>query len=408
MRILVVSNTPFLPPAAGNRARIAAMLEHLTGAGHTIGLLLLPAVDVAEWDVEAMRARLAWVEVAAPLPEGPVGHLRERLRRLLARGVARPGEPLGIDDWCPSWFRAVVQDRVHRWTPDVVIVEYVFLSACLDGLASVHPFRTVIDTHDVMHRRRAVYGAVGLAPQWFDTTAAEERRGLLRADLVLAITEDDAVALGALVPERRILTVPHAPAIRPMPLDRTRPRRLLLVASYNDLHVEGFGWFVREVWPRLRAADPTVELVVCGTIAEKLGALPEGVVARGFVADLDGEYAAARVIVCPILAGTGLAVKAVDALCHGRPVVTTPVGATGLATGETAGVLVADGGEAFANAVLDLLDDPARWERAAEAARVQATRRFAPAIVFAPLLDALTNRDGTDRGQSSTPSRTET
>ena len=377
MRILVLSNTPFLPADAGNRARIDRMLAHLAGAGHEIAMLMLPAPDRPEWDEDGMRARLAWLEVASD-PDAP--RPLARARRLVTRALRGATAALGVDDWCPPWFRARARDCVASWAPDVVLVEYVFLSACLDGLPPARRPVTVIDAHDVMHRRRAVYDTVGLAPQWFHTTADEERRGLARADVVLAIQDEEAGAFRALVPDRLVLTVPHAEPVRPAPPDAAEPRRLLFVASYNDVNVRGLAWLLDDVWPRLDAA----ELVVCGTIAAKLGALPAGVVARGFVPSLDDEYAAARVVVCPALGGTGLAVKAVSALCHGRPIVATPAAAAGLAHGDAEGVLVGADAHAFAAAVTALLDDPARWRRAVAGAVAQATRRFAPDAAFAP------------------------
>src|SRR5262249_52087287 len=129
----------------------------------------------------------------------------------------------------------------------------------------------------------------------------------------------------------------------------------------------------------------------------KLGALPADVVARGFVPSLDAEYAAARAVVAPALAATGLAVKSVAALCHGRPVVTTSAGAAGLAVGESEGVLVASDAAAFAAAVAALLDDPAHWRRAVAGAVAQATRRFAPEAAFGPLLAELTRRTAQPR-----------
>jgi len=231
-----------------------------------------------------------------------------------------------------------------------------------------------------------------MKPQWFHTTAAEERRGLLRADLVLAIQDDEAAVLRALVPERQVLTVPHAHPLRPGPPEAAHAGRLLLVASYNDVNVHGLTWFLDAVWPLLRASVPGTELVVCGNIATKLGALPPGVVVRGFVPRIDDEYAAARVVLCPALGGTGLKVNAVDALCHGLPVVATSAGAVGLELGEANGVLVADDSGDFASAVRGLLDDEARWRRVAVAAAAQATRRFTSEAVFAPFVAEIERR----------------
>ena len=391
MRVLVLSDTPFLPAAAGNRARIGTMLRYLAAAGHEIGVLLLPAADRAEWDVPAMRAAVAWLEVAEIPPPGVLARVAGRLARAVS---PRPGDPapaIGVDDWCPPPFRARARARIDAWMPDVVLVEYVFLSACLADLPAGRAVR-VIDTHDVMHRRRAVYDALAMAPQWFHTTAAEERRGLLRADLVLAMQDDEADALRALVPERTVLTVPHALPVRPAPPAAARPARVLFVASYNDLNVRGLIWFLDAVWPALRARLPDVELVVCGNVAEKLGAPPPGVVVRGFVEQPDDEYAAARVVLSPLPGGTGLKVKAVEALCHGRPVVATAAGAHGLAHGVDEGVMVADDPPAFADAVHALLVDDARWARAVAGAAAHAARRFTPDAAFGPLVAELERR----------------
>src|SRR5439155_20010253 len=111
--------------------------------------------------------------------------------------------------------------------------------------------------------------------------------------------------------------------VQPAPLDAVVPARLLYVASSNDLNVAGLRRFMAEAWPALIAAVPAAELVVCGTIATKLGALPAGVRTRGAVPSLADEYARARVVINPVEGATGLSVKVVEALCHGRPVVST-------------------------------------------------------------------------------------
>jgi hypothetical protein len=88
MRVLVVSNTPFLPPTAGNRARIGRMLAYLGGHGSEIAMLMLPDVDRHTWDEPGMRAALALFEVVQP-------SLVARARRRLGRRTAGTGQPLG-------------------------------------------------------------------------------------------------------------------------------------------------------------------------------------------------------------------------------------------------------------------------------------------------------------------------
>ncbi len=377
MRVLVLSNTPFLPATAGNRQRIDQLLGHLAAHGAEIAVLMLPAADIREWDVDGMRERVRHFEVVEPRE----ADARRPLSRLTARLSARLERDAGIDDWCPTWFRARVAAFARDWAPDVALVVYVFLSACLEDVdrrSSV----AVIDTQDLMHRRRAVYARAGLRPQWFYTSYAEERRGLARADVLLAIQEDEAVVLREMAPGATVLTVPPGRTLAPAPPSRARRGRLLFAASYNDLNVCGLGWFIDRVWPRLCADLAGIELHVCGTICQKLASMPAGVVVRGVVPALDEEYAEARVVIDPVRWGTGLPVKVVEALCHGRPVVC----ATGDATRPAPdGVVRTETAEEFAAAVAALLTDDARWERTTAAA-VEAARGFSSEVAFAPLL----------------------
>lgn len=386
MRILVLSNTPFAPPTAGNRRRIHDMLVWLRAHGAQVAMLLLPAEDRAEWDVPAMRAALDDFAIAedVALPRPP------RPERLLRRLI--PGLPHRLDGWCPPAFRARAARVAAAWEADVVLVEYVFLSACIPALRALpRPPLIVIDTHDVMHRRVAAYGAAGLRAQWFHTTRSAERRGLARADLVLAIQEDDARLLRGMLPADAVLTVPHAQPVTPAPLAAALPMRLLVAASYNDINVVGLEWLLRDVWPRLRAALPGAELVVCGNVVEKIAQRPAGVTFRGVVPSLDEAYATSRAVLVPVPSGTGLKVKLVEALCHGRPVVTTPAGAAGVEAGDGTGVAVATDADAFVAATRRLLVDDAAWTAAAEAAAAHARRRFAPDAAFGPLRQALSD-----------------
>ena len=56
-----------------------------------------------------------------------------------------------------------------------------------------------------------------MAPRWFHTTYEQERRGLLRADIVLAINSTDAHVLERMVPEKTVLVAPHGESVRPAP-----------------------------------------------------------------------------------------------------------------------------------------------------------------------------------------------
>ena len=89
----------------------------------------------------------------------------------------------------------------------------------------------------------------------------------------------------------------------------------------------------------------------------------------GYVEDLRPYLAETAVFVVPLHAGAGMRVKIVDAWCWGLPIVSTTVGAEGISVRDGENILLADGPQAFADAVVRLLDDTDLQSRVRSAGR---------------------------------------
>jgi O-antigen biosynthesis protein len=155
---------------------------------------------------------------------------------------------------------------------------------------------------------------------------------------------------------------------------------MLFVGSFRHLpNQEALDWFTGEVLPRVVAKRPEAKLVVVGSDPPPgLGCLNanRSVVMTGFVPDIREPLSACAVFVCPILSGSGVRVKLLEAFAAGIPVVSTKLGAEGLA--EKTGLIceLADSPEEFAAAVVSLLEDPCRGERLATEARAAVARSW--------------------------------
>ena len=102
----------------------------------------------------------------------------------------------------------------------------------------------------------------------------------------------------------------------------------------------------------------------------------------GFVTDTEllAFYGRARVAVVPLRMGAGMKGKVIEALHHGLPLVTTPVGAQGL-EGLDAIACVSGEEAVLARAMLELLQDDAAWRRAARAQQAYLEGRFSLAAM---------------------------
>ena len=89
----------------------------------------------------------------------------------------------------------------------------------------------------------------------------------------------------------------------------------------------------------------------------------------GFVEDVREALARYAVFVCPILTGSGVRVKLLEAYAAGIPVVSTTIGAEGLSAHDGDTCALADSPHAFAAKTMELLADPAQAAALAHKAR---------------------------------------
>jgi glycosyltransferase involved in cell wall biosynthesis len=135
---------------------------------------------------------------------------------------------------------------------------------------------------------------------------------------------------------------------------------------YTPNNIEGMRWFLSDVWPRVRADDDT-RLLVAGSDPDPVVrsiCRTEGVTLEANVECVAEVYKKAKVLINPILSGSGVNVKSVEMLFSGKPVVTTSQGVAGLPENIREQFRKADVAPEFARACLEAMrNGPAADER---------------------------------------------
>jgi glycosyltransferase involved in cell wall biosynthesis len=143
---------------------------------------------------------------------------------------------------------------------------------------------------------------------------------------------------------------------------RREPETMLFLGSFRHLpNKEALEWFTRAVMPVVLRARPTARLVVIGSEPPPRHSLPdlgESLELKGFVEDVHQPLRDYAVFVCPILSGSGVRVKLLEAFAAGIPVVSTRIGAEGLATEDGDICRLADDAEDFARKIIEMFDAP--------------------------------------------------
>lgn len=292
---------------------------------------------------------------------------------------------------------AAVAERLRR-KPDLVFVQRLAaMSPLLQAGADLPP--VFFDLDDVEHKARL---RAALAPPRYLGKYAylsqipaihlAERRAARLARATFVCSERDRRYLGALG-LTRLHVVPNAV---PLPMREYRAvdePTLLYLGNYG--HAPNIGAaerLIRRIFPRVRAEIPNALLLIAGSPADALPSSknpPEGVSFLGFVPDLGALYSSSRVVCCPISEGGGTRVKIIEAGAHGRPVVSTRIGAEGLSFNDGKEIILADSDEDISRACIALLNDAERCEKIGAAMQDKVYRVYNPENVTQSILKVM-------------------
>lgn len=146
----------------------------------------------------------------------------------------------------------------------------------------------------------------------------EEFRLYDRYDCTLAISEAETALIrkGTTITEVEYLPITFAPTY----VNNSYSAAPVFVAADNPFNVQAYLFLTCRVIPHMLQRDSQFRIDVIGEVTRKLVAVP-GINLVGFVPDLSGVYLEAGFALCPIIGGTGMSVKVVEAMSHGLPVV---------------------------------------------------------------------------------------
>ena len=182
-----------------------------------------------------------------------------------------------------------------------------------------------------------------------------------RFDGVVVCSQEDALVAaqqGPKLPIDIIVNGADTEYFTPMRQPDPDPTLLLIGTMHYYPNIDATLYFFETMFPALHQAIPNLKVWVVGHLPppeiQSLGKLP-GVTVTGSVPDVRPYLARSWALAVPLRLGGGTRLKIVEAMAAGLPVVTTTVGAQGLAATDGKQLLVADTPEAFVQKTVRLL-----------------------------------------------------
>ena len=382
-KVLFVSPYPICPPVHGGGVFMYQTLRELAKhcEVHVVAMLDEPSQAPAQEELRSFCASAEFL-VRPPLAGNSLGTIA----------------PHAVREFSNSDFDWLIHRQIYLKNIGVVQLEYTPLAQY------AHPYRRIaiaLFEHDIYFQSVArglayTHGALARAKARYEYLRAlrYELRMLPRCDRVQVCTRENGEYLAGFLP--RVPMRMQAGLRAGIDTARYRfspggrePFTMLFLGSFrHEPNVVALEWFVNGVLPRIAARRSEARLIVVGSDAPPrhpyAGRAP-AIEIRGFVDDIREPLGRYAVFVCPVLSGSGVRVKLLEAFASGIPVVSTPVGAEGLAHKDGEFCLLADKPEAFAERVLRVFEDSAMAAEMAARARAEVAARWDMAAITARL-----------------------
>jgi polysaccharide biosynthesis protein PslH len=403
MRILWLNPNLLLPLDKGGKLRTWHLMRHLAER-HEITYLSFADPHTSPAEREGMR------EVCAHLQIVPRFDTAKGSMAFYADAATRLFDPL---PYAAGKYRSVeYRDKVDSLLAtgrfDLVVCDFLVPAV---NMPAELPCPSVLFTHNVEAEiwRRHYESQIDpvrrfLFKQQWRRMLRFEAETMSRFDRVLAVSDTDGDTLQRLyenelrAPVVTVATGVDTNFFAPPTVPAVTPHHLVFTGSMDWIpNEDAMKHFCADILPRIRAQEPGVTLSIVGrapTPAVQRLAETAGVDVTGRVDDVRGYIGRAAVYVVPIRIGGGTRLKIFEAMGMGKAVVSTTVGAEGLPVTHGKDVWIADTPDAFADAVVSLLRDPARRVQLERSARELVVTHYDWSAVAGQLEEALETAAG--------------
>jgi glycosyltransferase involved in cell wall biosynthesis len=369
MKILILTNKIPYPPRDGGSIATLNMIRGLHNAGNEITCLALntnkhafPVKEIPRELADAIR----FIGVDCDSSIRPF-HLLGNL--LFSK------EPYIAKRFDIKEFRSVLSSLLEQESFDIIQLEGPYPGLYLDLIRKKSSARIALRAHNVEHliwERKAI-NELSIFRRSYLNNMAKRLKGfeleLARsADILVPISEQDASYFMEKGSEKPMIIIQAAFQIGDYPLaELPEGNSIFFIGALDWLpNQEGLSWFLQHVFDRLLAELPELKFHVAGRNAPKRFERKlrhPNIVYHGEVEDAIDFMQSYRIMVAPLLSGSGIRIKILESMALGRPVITTSAGIEGIPAINYQHVVVEDDPGLFCAKLINLIRDAEKAER---------------------------------------------
>jgi glycosyltransferase involved in cell wall biosynthesis len=375
MRILNVLPRIPTPPVDGGAIGVYYPMRELALLGHKLCTLAFESNRHPQ-DSEMYRSVSELYTIPGNFPEPEVWSA------LMNLASSKPYN-LSLRFDKPEFHKLIKKVAAQTPTPDIIQLDWIYMTAYLKTLRACYPkVPIVLRQHNAEHiifKRLAENEKNPIKSMFLFHQASKmkrfEAKMMKRVDYYTTVTETDLSIFKSMAPKTpgRAIVAGVDTAMFKRPESLSREKNFVILGSLSWApYAQAVQWFLENVWTTFVAAHPGVGLYIVGSAPP-----PEvqrwngtqGVTVTGFVDDVIPILHRSTAMVVPLLSGSGMRIKIVEAMAASLPVISTSVGIEGILAEHNVHALVADAPEAIASEMHQLIVDAPLATRITEHAR---------------------------------------
>lgn len=332
MKILQLCNKSPWPPKEGGSIAMTSVRKGLAEVGYTVHSLVVstPKMPLNSDDVSKEY-----------LQAGPVESIfiDTRPKALPAFRDLVKNTSYQISRFHNPRFEIRLKELLKKEKWDAIILESVYMMPYFDLIRSMFDGPVVLRAHNVEHIiwKRVLKNAKNPVKKRYLAALqrqlkAYELGAVKRVSAVACISDVDTKYLREKSPDANVFTLPFA-------LEEKKIEFKEKEFDFHFGHIGSMDWlpnlvglrfFVKEIWPKILKNIPLAQLHLAGRHFPRNFPKYSGVIVHGEVEDAIAFMQSLDALIVPLLSGSGVRVKIVEAMQNGVPVISTPVGAEGL------------------------------------------------------------------------------
>jgi glycosyltransferase involved in cell wall biosynthesis len=283
-------------------------------------------------------------------------------------------------------FKCKFNKYLEKYHFDNIMIEYIKLDYLLNDLHG--RYTTIIDTHDLMSMRTKVYKENNDRTSIVLEKIENEIKILSEYRYVLSIQKNEYNLLNEYISKEKNLLIPHAVDIVDVKIIKNIATNIIFISGpANYKHII---WFIENIW-KYFLNEENITLNIYGSVCNQLKQYKgiKNIQLKGYVDNLTITYANADIVVNPVLYGSGLKIKNVEALANGVPLITTDEGANGIEDGINYAFLLANSVDEWIEAILALKLSKELREKLSKNAIEYSKHYFSDKNCYQKLVDVL-------------------